>query len=149
MYAIKIRDYITTEQTLKTPCTITFGAYLQVQIEKVGGKYIITNAVNGYGDNCYSEYKDDKVMIFKSIPVERVVKPTLAGDRVEIHLNYSTDGTLRIFGWEPYGEREELDILVGEIVVEHHDHFEVDQSALFRILAKLLQNGQKYIISGH
>ena len=72
----------------------------------------------------------------------------LAEDCVEIHLNYSTDGTLRIFGWTPYGEREELDILMGEIVTAHNDHYEVDKSALFRILAKLLQNGQKYIISG-
>ena len=73
----------------------------------------------------------------------------LAESSVEIHLNYSTDKTLRIFGWTPYGEREELDILMDEIVTPHHDHYEVDKTALYRILTKLLQNGQKYIISGH
>ena len=91
---------------------------------------------------------DIEKILNDNIPHERVVKPTLAEDCVEIHLNYSTDGTLRVFGWTPYGEREELDILMGEIVTAHNDHYEVDKSALFRILAKLLQNGQKYIISG-
>ena len=68
---------------------------------------------------------------------------------VEIHLNYSTDKTLRVFGHNPCGRKPELDFLDGLSVRQHNDHLELDYSLLPCILERLLKSGEPYIITGH
>ncbi len=43
---------------------IDFGGHIKVQFTKQkDGKYIPTNAMNGWGDNCYQEIVDKEVVI--------------------------------------------------------------------------------------
>jgi len=43
---------------------IDFGGHIKVQFTKQdNGKYIPTNAMNGWGDNCYQEIADKEVVI--------------------------------------------------------------------------------------
>jgi hypothetical protein len=43
---------------------IDFGGHIKVQFTKQdNGKYIATNAMNGWGDNCYQEIADKEVVI--------------------------------------------------------------------------------------
>jgi len=47
---------------------VDFGGSYKLQITNENGAFIVTNAMNGYGDNCFSKYKADKVTFLTYFP---------------------------------------------------------------------------------
>ena len=55
---------ISDEDLQQNVFNIDFGGHIKVQFAKQDdGKYIPTNAMNGWGDNCYQEIADKEVVI--------------------------------------------------------------------------------------
>lgn len=102
------------------------------------------NSLSAYLElkDAVTEFIEDTI----SIPLDKPVKPEIA--EVEIHLNYTTDKTIRIYGYTPYGRRQELDILDNLLCLAHNDHIETCNNNLYEIIARLLEAKQPYIITG-
>lgn len=57
------RFKISTVNILEGIEDIDFGEVMIQITKQLSGEYIVTNAVNGYGNNCFEEYKNCKVII--------------------------------------------------------------------------------------
>ena len=66
---------------------------------------------------------------------------------VGIHLD-SEKQIIQVWGYTPFGERPELNFLVGLTVIQRSDYYELEKIYLFDIISRLLKSGQKYTITG-
>jgi hypothetical protein len=48
-----------------TPFEIEFGGELKILVDKSESGYVVINAVNGYGQNCYPEFINEKLTLAK------------------------------------------------------------------------------------
>jgi len=94
MYAIKVNENIKDIESIDTPFNVDFYGSLMVMIDLIDDEYKVINAMNGYGNNCINEYSDAKVIIFESLPAERIVMPKIAEelDKFEDYLRQKYGG---------------------------------------------------------
>lgn len=63
---IKLDDLetkISSQELQEEIIEIDFDGHLRIQITNADGELTITNAMNGYGYNCFDEYKGKKIII--------------------------------------------------------------------------------------
>lgn len=68
IYKIEFENYITEieeDGELPDVFDVDFGGCMMIRFEKVNGKIIATNGMNGYGDNIADEIKDKEPIITK------------------------------------------------------------------------------------
>lgn len=66
---IKIKDFeteITHDELKKDVFDVDFGGVLKIQITKKSQSFKITNAMNGYGQNCKKEFENEKIIFISN-----------------------------------------------------------------------------------
>ncbi len=68
MFIIGVGEFateITKEEMTGQVFDIDFGGHLKVQITKTENGFKVTNAMNGYGQNCKKEYENKEVHFYE------------------------------------------------------------------------------------
>ena len=109
------------------------------EIHDLEAKYFLEN----YNMQSF-ELVREKILEILVSRVELPVKPEIAG--VEIHLNESTDKTIRVFS-EHSNINRELDFLIGMMVIRHTDHLEIDNKYLYEVMVRVYNSKKHFIIT--
>jgi hypothetical protein len=67
---VKIDELITKipdDADLQEPFVVDSGGSYQIEISKIEGKYVVTNAINGWGNNCRDDFANSEVLILTQI----------------------------------------------------------------------------------
>ncbi len=60
---VSIGEYSTEVSVLNNGDDIDFGGLLKIKVEKEGREWRVTNAMDGYGNNCFEDIKNLKLVV--------------------------------------------------------------------------------------
>lgn len=65
---VRVKDMISRISELSECFDVDFGGSYKLQIIKEKGEYRVSNAMNGWGENCYDEFANEPVTILAPLP---------------------------------------------------------------------------------